>query len=63
MASRSGMLHQGDIVLEINGQSVKGWTIDQVATFMVSDISYISIHSVVVSLDVKYNLLNFPEII
>jgi len=34
-ASRSGMLHQGDVMLEINGQSVQGWSIDEVAKFMV----------------------------
>lgn len=36
VASRSGVLHPGDIVHEINDKSLEGWSIDGVATFMVS---------------------------
>ena len=36
VASRTGVLHPGDIVHEINGNSVQGWSIDQVATYMVN---------------------------
>ena len=35
MAFRSGALHAGDIVHEINDYTVQGWSIDEVATFMV----------------------------
>ncbi len=35
VASRTGVLHPGDIVHEINGKSVRGWSVDQVATYMV----------------------------
>ena len=35
IASRTGALHQGDIVHEINDKAVQGWSIDQVATYMV----------------------------
>ena len=35
VASRTGILHVGDIVHEINEKSVRGWSIDQVATYMV----------------------------
>lgn len=35
VAFRSGALHAGDIVHEINDYTVHGWSIDEVANFMV----------------------------
>ena len=35
VASRSGVLHPGDIIHEINDTPLQGWTIDGVAEFMV----------------------------
>ncbi len=35
MASRSGMLHPGDIVHEVSGTSVEGWDIDRIAAHIV----------------------------
>lgn len=31
-----GLLHSGDVIHEINGQSVKGFSVDDVADLMVS---------------------------
>ena len=37
VAARSGVLHPGDIIHEINDTPLGGWTIDGVAEFMVSE--------------------------
>ena len=36
MAERSGLLHEGDEILEINGQDVKGKSVNQICDIMVS---------------------------
>ena len=35
MAERSGLLHEGDEILEINGQDVKGKSVNQICDIMV----------------------------
>lgn len=36
VAARSGVLQAGDVVHEINDNPITGWSIDQVAEYMVS---------------------------
>ena len=38
MAERSGLLHEGDEILEINGHDVRGKSVNEICDFMVSDL-------------------------
>ena len=36
MAERSGLLHEGDEILEINGNDIRGKSVNEICDFMVS---------------------------
>ena len=46
-ADKSGLLHEGDEILDINGTEMKGKDIDEVSDMLVRDLAGISSHCVV----------------